>query len=107
MYVVYEGMANGKSNSAMDCESPCHSQSANRKGWTATSSSSSSLTSPPRTISPSNYNLPAAQRLSLRTTVSTNAVSGAGGGHVLLVDPDAKPLSTSSSAFTVRGGHNH
>lgn len=104
MFVVYEGMGNGKSTSAMDCESPCNSQSVNRKCWAATSSSSSSLTSPPHTISPSNYSLPAAQRLGLRASVAQAGAPVSGNGnHVLLMDPELKLTSTSSSAFTARG----
>jgi hypothetical protein len=69
MYVLYEqrgrqGSHGPSCGSAMDCESPCNNSqsllglSSGRKAWAITSSSSSSLTSPPHSMSPSNYTLP-------------------------------------------------
>lgn len=135
MYMMYDSvLSNGKQTctSAMDCESPCNSQSSlqqhqqqlrhgissRKAAWGAASSSSSSLTSPPRSISPSNYGLssnsliPPSQRVT-RSSATGHLSNSGSMSHLLMLDPSlpASGMLTGktappSAAFSNRSGHS-
>lgn len=136
MYMMYDPVVqNGKQTctSAMDCESPCNSQSnlyqhqqqhqqqqrhassSRKAAWGLASSSSSSLTSPPRSISPPSFGLPSNAHVSSsqRATRSSNngpLSSSVSVNHLLMLDP-SMPASgmmagkNSSTTYTGRSGH--
>ena len=133
MYMMYDPvLQNGKQTctSAMDCESPCNSQSnlhqqqhqpqrhassSRKAAWGLASSSSSSLTSPPRSISPPSFGLPSNAHVSSsqRPTRSSNngpLSSSVSVNHLLMLDP-SMPVSgmmsgkNSATTYTGRPGH--
>lgn len=135
MYMMYDPVVqNGKQTctSAMDCESPCNSQSnshqqqqqqqqprhassSRKAAWGLASSSSSSLTSPPRSISPPSFGLTSNVHVSSsqRVTRSSNngpLSSSVSVNHLMMLDPSmpASGMMTgknSATTYTSRPGH--
>lgn len=111
MYVLYEQGSRQASlapscGSAMDCESPCHSTgvtgvSSGRKGvWAANSSSSSSLTSPPHSMSPSsNFTLPP----STRVPSSSSRLNATQPEMMMRTSSSSHQLTNSNSSCSLRG----